>query len=124
MELSFGKSELNPEIGSRKEWLRTNGLGGFAASTIINLNTRRYHGLLIASLKPPVDRQLLVAKLDEDLFIEGSRYSLGTNQVHEGCYAQSGYCWLQRFEDQPLPTFIYQIGSVIFSQDGLYGLWP
>jgi glycogen debranching enzyme len=41
---------------SQREWLETNGIGGFASSTIVGMNTRRYHGLLVASLRPPVDR--------------------------------------------------------------------
>ena len=90
----------------------TNGLGGFASSTIIGLNTRRYHGLLVASLHPPVDRRLLVAKLDEDLFIEGTRYTLATNQVQDGYYAQDGYRLLQRFQRQPFPAYTYQIDDL------------
>ncbi|MGD0153701.1 MAG: amylo-alpha-1,6-glucosidase [Thermacetogeniaceae bacterium] len=112
MDLSFGPSELNPEIGYRKEWLLANGLGGFAASTIIGLNTRRYHGLLVAALKPPVDRRLLVAKLDENLFVAGNEYPLGANQVHDGFYAQSGYRWLQSFERWPFPAYTYQIEDI------------
>lgn len=108
MELDFGKSEFNPEIGPTKEWLVTNGLGGFASGTIIGLNTRRYHGLLVASLHPPVDRRLLVAGLDEDIYINDQRYVLGTNQVRGG-YAQQGYRYLQRFRRNPLPTFTYRI---------------
>jgi predicted glycogen debranching enzyme len=112
MDLSFGKKELGPDIGPTREWLLTNGLGGFASSTITGLNTRRYHGLLVASLHPPVDRKLLVAKLDEDLFIEGTRQALGTNQVHEGSYAQDGYRFLQCFQRQPWPAYTYQIGDL------------
>jgi len=112
MNLSFGKSELGAEIGPTREWLLTNGLGGFASSTVIGLNTRRYHGLLVAALHPPVDRRLLVAKLDEDLFVEGVRHVLGTNQVHDGYYAQDGYRLLQRFERQPFPAYTYQIEDI------------
>ncbi|MDH7577980.1 MAG: amylo-alpha-1,6-glucosidase [Bacillota bacterium] len=111
MEITFSKSELNPEIGPTKEWLLTNGIGGFAASTIIGLNTRRYHGLLIASLRPPIDRRLLVAKLDEDLYLEDRKYVLGANQVHSG-YAQRGYEHLQRFRRNPFPTFTYHVDDV------------
>lgn len=111
MEMGFGISDLHPEIGAGREWLLTNGLGGFASSTIIGLNTRRYHGLLLASLHPPVDRRLLVAKLDEDLYVNGKRFVLGTNQVRDG-YAQRGYMYLQRFERYPFPTYTYHIDSV------------
>ncbi len=111
MDISFGKTELTPELGSKKEWLLTNGLGGFASSTIIGENTRRYHGLLLASLEPPVDRRLLVAKLDEDLYVNKVRYVLGTNQVRDG-YPQQGYRYLQHFQRYPFPTYTYQIDGV------------
>mgnify|MGYP000938529598 CR=1 FL=1 len=111
MDYCFGKDELNSERCLRKEWLLTNGLGGFASSTIIGLNTRRYHGLLLASLQPPVDRRLSVAKLDEDIYINGKQSVLGTNMVRDG-YAQQGYRYLQRFQRRPFPTYTYQIGDV------------
>ena len=116
VELSFGKNELiadevHHKTFPKQEWLLTNGIGGFASSTIIGLNTRRYHGLLVASLNPPVDRRLLVAKLDEDLYIDDQLYVLGTNQVRDG-YAQRGYVYLQRFERYPFPTYTYQMEGV------------
>jgi glycogen debranching enzyme len=61
--IRFGRDvcdNLNEAL--RREWLETNGLGGFASSTIIGLNTRRYHGLLVAATKPPVGRYLLLSK--------------------------------------------------------------
>src|SRR6266540_1466223 len=70
----------NLESALRKEWLETNGLGGFASSTIIGLNTRRYHGLLTAATRPPVGRMVLLSKLEEALVVAGNRYELSTNQ--------------------------------------------
>ena len=70
----------NPEAALNREWLETNGLGGFASSTIVGLNTRRYHGLLTAATKPPVGRLVLLSKLEETLIIDGRRYELSTNQ--------------------------------------------
>ena len=64
------------EVASRREWLETNGIGGFASSTITGLNTRRYHGLLVAATKPPVGRMALLAKLEEALIIDGKRFEL------------------------------------------------
>ena len=61
------------------EWLETNGLGGFASSTIINLNTRRYHGLLFAAVNPPTERTLLLSKLDETIITGEERFELGCN---------------------------------------------
>src|SRR4051812_50221111 len=63
-----------------REWLETNGLGGFASSTIIGLNTRRYHGLLTAATKPPVGRFVLLSKLEETLIINDQRYDLSSNK--------------------------------------------
>ena len=68
------------ETALRREWLETNGLGGFASSTIIGLNTRRYHGLLVAATKPPVGRLVLLSKLEETLSIDGKRFDLSANR--------------------------------------------
>src|SRR5580658_10473950 len=65
---------------SKREWLETNGLGGFASSTITGLNTRRYHGLLCAALEPPAKRFLLLSKLEETLVVDGNRYELSANR--------------------------------------------
>jgi hypothetical protein len=64
----------------RREWLETNGLGGFGSSTIIGLNTRRYHGLLVAATKPPLGRVVLLSKLEETLFMHGQSFGLSANR--------------------------------------------
>jgi glycogen debranching enzyme len=64
----------------RKEWLVTNGLRGYASSTVPDLNTRKYHGLLVASLHPPGDRRVLLTKLDEDIYVENNVFRLGINE--------------------------------------------
>jgi predicted glycogen debranching enzyme len=64
----------------RREWLVTNGIGGYASGTIAALNTRRYHGLLIAALDPPRERTLLLTKLDETVTYQGCLYLLYTNR--------------------------------------------
>src|ERR1700757_1847172 len=66
--------------GGRREWLVTNGIGGFAAGTLCLLNTRRYHGLLFAALPPPVDRVALVVKLDVTADYGGAPVPLATNE--------------------------------------------
>ncbi len=111
MEFSYGPQEFLERPCSLPEWLLTNGLGGFASSTITGLNTRRYHGLLIAALAPPGDRRLLLAKCDEDLYLGGEKHVLGTNQVPGG-YAQEGYRHLQRFAQDPFPTYTYRAQDV------------
>ena len=67
-----------------REWLCANGLGGFASGTVAGLLTRRYHGLLVAALKPPVGRMLLVAKLDETVEYGGAAWELYANRWADG----------------------------------------
>ena len=69
--MKFTKENLSLEKGLTKEWIITNGLGGFSSSTILGANTRKYHGLLVAPLTPPARRFLILSKLDEALEIEG-----------------------------------------------------
>jgi len=98
------------------EWLETNGLGGFASSSIIGLNTRRYHGLLTAATKPPVGRLVLLSKLEETLLIRtstqaGRHYDLSANQYSGAVYPQ-GYQYLKEFRLDPFPTFVYEVEGI------------
>ena len=90
----------------RCEWLETNGLGGFAASTIVGLNTRRYHGLLTAATKPPVGRLLLLSKLEETLVAGGKRFNLSANR-YPGVIHPDGFRYLKEFRLDPFPIFTY-----------------
>ncbi len=93
------------------EWLETNGLGGFASSTIVGLNTRRYHGLLIAATRPPVGRMLLLAKLEETLVLCGRRFDLAANR-YPGVVQPQGYYYLKQFRLDPFPIFTYQVEAL------------
>jgi len=99
------------ESALRREWLETNGLGGFASSTIIGLNTRRYHGLLVAATKPPVGRLVLLSKLEEALFIDDKRFDLSANR-HPGVVHPEGFRYLKQFRLNPFPVFTYQVGNI------------
>lgn len=101
----------NLEAALEREWLETNGLGGFASSTIAGVNTRRYHGLLTAALKPPVGRYLLLSKLEETVIIGGRRFELSTN-CYPGVIHPSGHQYLKEFRLDPFPIFIYQADGV------------
>jgi predicted glycogen debranching enzyme len=93
---------------SGREWLETNGLGGFASSTVTGLNTRRYHGLLVAATRPPVGRTVLLSKLDETLVVGGRRYELSANQYPDVVHPQ-GHRLLSRFRLDPFPVFTYRV---------------
>ena len=86
------------DAASRYEWLVTNGLGGFACGTVALANTRRYHGLLVASLDPPGGRTLLVAKFDACVEYDGRRYELCANEFAGHTIAPQGFVHLESFE--------------------------
>src|SRR5882724_12866494 len=95
---------------SRLEWLETNGTGGFAMGTVAGTNTRRYHGLLVASLRPPVDRHVLLSRLDEVVSGDGMPdLPLATNQ-YPGTLAPPGYAHLIEFRLDPFPTWTFDVG--------------
>lgn len=84
-------------VAEQREWLVTNGIGGFASGTVAGLLTRRYHGLLVAALKPPFGRTLLVAKFEETAEYDGQSYALSTNRWAGGAVDPQGFRDIERF---------------------------
>jgi predicted glycogen debranching enzyme len=95
----------------QKEWLITNGLGGYASSTVLGINTRKYHGLLVAALHPPGDRTVCLSKLDEDLSFGNEVFKLGSNEFIDAIYPQ-GYKFIKQFSISPFPTYTYGFGGL------------
>ncbi|MGA1869579.1 MAG: amylo-alpha-1,6-glucosidase [bacterium] len=94
-----------------REWLETNGLGGWASSTISGAHSRRYHGLLVAAMNPPIDRKVLLSKLDETIEIAGDRFELSSN-VYPGTISPQGYKFLQSFTKSLFPIFDYKAAGI------------
>src|SRR5262249_25223633 len=94
-----------------REWLETNGIGGFACSTAIGLNTRRYHALLTAAMHPPAGRIVLLSKVEETLVIDDRRYDLSANQ-YSGAVHPQGYVHLEDFRLDPFPIFTFGVDGV------------
>jgi predicted glycogen debranching enzyme len=105
----------NLDAALRREWLETNGLGGFASSTITGLNTRRYHGLLVAATKPPVGREVLLSKLEETLLIDGQPFELSSNR-YPGVFHPQGFRYLTHFRLDPFPVFTYDIEGIVIEK--------
>src|SRR5947209_8297646 len=83
--VSFGPAiAADLEAALRREWLVTNGLGGYASGTLAGVNTRRYHGLLVAALEPPVERTVLVAGSIDWAEYDGHRYPLSSHEYGDG----------------------------------------
>jgi predicted glycogen debranching enzyme len=83
-----------------KEWIITNGIGSYSSSTAAGMNTRRYHGLLVAATTPPVGRLVLLSKIEDALIIDGERLELSTNQYGGGFVHPKGYEHLESFTDR------------------------
>ena len=98
----------------RREWLCTNGIGGYASGTLAGTLTRRYHGLLVAALRPPLGRRLVVSKLDEDVEYAGRPYALAANRWADGSVAPHGYRLIERFRlDGTTPVWTYACGDAL-----------
>jgi len=114
--VDFGREmcgDLN--TAERREWLVTNGIGGFASGTVAGSLTRRYHGLLIAALKPPLERTFLVSTLDETVEYQGQIVQLSTNHWQGGVIAPTGFVYLERFHLEgttPVWTFAVADGQL------------
>jgi predicted glycogen debranching enzyme len=107
--LSLGREILH-DLGeaARREWLLTDGLGGYSSSTVLGLNTRRYHGLLVVARRPPVDRMVLLSKLEETLVLGENRYELGVN-AYPGTVHPRGFEYAVSFALDPLPSLVFEI---------------
>ena len=80
--MKFTKEKLELQEGLKREWLITNGIGGFCSQSALGCNTRKYHGLLVAPLTPPARRFLILSKLDESIETNGTKYNLFTNMAN------------------------------------------
>ena len=119
MKISKKQIELKECLG--KEWIISNGIGGFASSSVLGANTRRYHGLLVASLMPPARRHLIISKLDESIIIDGEEYNLFTNVCRN--YISDGYKYLESFEKDYLPVYTFKVNDmkIVKTVSMLYG---
>src|SRR6266516_3164409 len=99
------------DTADTREWLTTNGLGGYASGTVCGANTRRYHGLLVAALTPPGRRTILLSRVDETVRVADMAYELATCFWQSGATAPQGFRHLARFQAAPVPTWEYRVGS-------------
>jgi predicted glycogen debranching enzyme len=100
-----------------REWLVTNGLGGFASGTIALSNTRRYHALLVAALRPPLERTVLVAKVDITVRCGDDLFALACNEFADGTIAPRGFELLEDFRlDHGLPVWTYALKELRLEQ--------
>jgi len=101
----------NFEEATKREWLETNGIGGFASSTVSGANTQRYHGLLTAATRPPLGRVTMLSKFEEIVTINDKSYELSTNQFPNAVYPE-GYKYLKNFRLAPFPVWTFEIEGI------------
>ncbi|MEM6592447.1 MAG: amylo-alpha-1,6-glucosidase [Cyanobacteria bacterium P01_C01_bin.73] len=119
----FGSGQFGRDIcgdltqAESREWLVTNGIGGYACGTIAGVLTRHYHGLLIAALKPPLSRTLLVAKLDETVYYGQQSFLLNCDRWSDGTLTGQGHKLLERFYlEGTIPVWVYAYGDALLEK--------
>ena len=117
-EVQFGREVCGElESAEGREWLVTNGLGGYASGTIAGTTTRRYHGLLVAALQPPIKRTILVNGLDEIVRYRGTSFSLGTNRWKSGFVSPNGYLQIESFHlEGTKPVWRYALEDALLEK--------
>ncbi|MBC1219621.1 amylo-alpha-1,6-glucosidase [Nostoc sp. UCD121] len=118
MCIEFGREiSGNLDTAESREWLVTNGIGGYASGTVAGLLTRRYHALLVAALKPPLGRTLLLAKLDETILYDNRSYSLDTNRWADGTVSPHGYQNIERFSlEGTIPLWRFAVADALLEK--------
>jgi predicted glycogen debranching enzyme len=118
MSVEFGR-EICGDLSTAetREWLVTNGIGGYISGTIAGLLSRRYHGLLIAALQPPLGRTLLLAKLDEVAVYNDFSYALHTNRWADGSIEPHGYRHIESFTlEGTIPTWRFACADALLEK--------
>lgn len=117
-QLYFGREICgNLPAAEAREWLVTNGIGGFASGTASGGMTRRYHGLLIAALQPPLGRNQLVASIDETVRYSGTGYALATHRWASGAIDPQGFLLLESFRlEGAIPVWTYALADALLEK--------
>jgi predicted glycogen debranching enzyme len=116
--IKFGREICGDFINATsREWLVTNGMGGYASGTIAGSLTRRYHGLLVAALNPPLGRTVLLAKLDETLVYNDKTYPIHTNAWVENTIEPHGYRQIEQFAlEGTIPVWRFACGDALLEK--------
>ena len=108
--MKYSDIDENVKRNLKRDWIITNGIGGYSSQSALGCNTRKYHGLLVAPLTPPARRFLILSKLDESIETNGNKYNLYTN-IANGDISE-GYNYLTDFKKEYLPIFTYRVEGI------------
>src|SRR5438876_6593019 len=117
-EVQFGREICGDLVAAEsREWLVTNGIGGYASGTVAGSQTRRYHGVLIAALQPPVGRTQLVSNIDEIVHYAGSDFFLATHRWASGAVHPQGFLFLEDFHlAGSTPVWTYALADALLEK--------
>jgi predicted glycogen debranching enzyme len=117
-EIQFGREICGEEdLAESREWLVTNGIGGYASGTVAGSQTRRYHGLLVAALQPPLGRTQLVSAIDEIVHYAGTDYFLATHRWASGTVDPKGFLLVEDFHlEGTKPVWSYALADALLEK--------
>jgi predicted glycogen debranching enzyme len=120
--LKFDKTLLiNLEESLKREILRTNRGGAFHSTTIVDCNTRKYHGLLVCPVPQlDADNHVLLSSLDETVIQHGAEFNMGVHQYSNNYFSPNGHKYVRQFEFEGIPRTIYRVGGVILSKEKVF----
>ncbi len=120
--ISFTKEQLvNLEFSLNRELIRSSNAGSYASTTIINCNTRKYHGLLVVP-QPLIDGEnhVLLSSIDETIIQQDEEFNLSLHKFPGDIFNPRGHKYLRRFESQPIPVLTYRVGGVLLTKEMLF----
>lgn len=120
--LKFEKAQMtNLQEALRKELLRTNRSGAYSCSTVVDCNTRKYHGLLVVPV-PQIDEEnhVLLSSLDVTVEQHGAEFNLGVHKYQGGAISPNGHKYIRSFSLETVPTTLYRVGGVILKKEVIF----
>ena len=123
--LKFDKTVMiNLEESLTREVLRTNRLGAYHSSTVVDCNTRKYHGLLVMPV-PNLDKDnhVLLSSLDETVIQHGAEFNLGLHKYSGNNFSPKGHKYIREYSCDTVPRTVYRVGGVIFSKEKVFSMY-
>lgn len=120
--LKFDKTVMiNLEESLTREVLRTNRVGAYHSSTVVDCNTRKYHGLLVMPVPSlDEDNHVLLSSLDETVIQHGAEFNLGLHKYGENDFSPKGHKYIREYTCDTVPRTLYRVGGVIFSKEKVF----
>ena len=120
--LKFEKAQMtNLQESMRRELLRTNRSGAYSCSTVVDCNTRKYHGLLVAPIREiDGENHVLLSSLDVSVVQHGAEFNLGVHKYKSGAFSPNGHKYIREFSMEKVPTTIYRVGGVILRKEVIF----